>query len=142
MWVGAASPGSLPEPGGSTSQVTSSGESTRGSPTLPCLQCPCGYAVTQFSRGGASAGVWPPAGELEGVGDGAWVVRSVERLTSAQVMISRFGSLSPASGSVLTDQNLLRILCPPRSPPLPHLAARQYAGDDMPAGDVGQSELR
>ena len=30
----------------------------------------------------------------------------VERLTSAQVMISRFVSLSPMSGSVLTAQSL------------------------------------
>ena len=33
------------------------------------------------------------------------------RLTSAQVMISRFVGSSPASGSVLTVQRLLRILC-------------------------------
>ena len=33
---------------------------------------------------------------------GAWVAQSVKRLTSAQVMISQFMSLSPASGSVLT----------------------------------------
>ena len=31
---------------------------------------------------------------------------SVERPTSAQVMISRFMSLSPASGSVMTAQSL------------------------------------
>ena len=37
---------------------------------------------------------------------GAWVAQSVERLTSAQVMISRSVSLSPASGSVLTAQSL------------------------------------
>ena len=34
-------------------------------------------------------------------GGGAWVAQSVERPTSAQVMISRFVSSSPASGSVL-----------------------------------------
>ena len=33
---------------------------------------------------------------------GAWVAQSVERLTSAQVMISRSVSLSPALGSGLT----------------------------------------
>ena len=33
------------------------------------------------------------------------------RLTSAQVMISRFVGSSPASGSELTVQRLLRILC-------------------------------
>ena len=37
---------------------------------------------------------------------GACVAQSVERPTSAQVMISRFVSSSPASGSVLTDQSL------------------------------------
>ena len=45
-------------------------------------------------------------------GRGTWV---------AQVMISRFVSLSPTSGSVLTAQSLelLRILCLPLSLPLP-----------------------
>ena len=37
---------------------------------------------------------------------GAWVAQSVERPTSAQVMISRSVSSSPASGSVLTAQSL------------------------------------
>ena len=37
---------------------------------------------------------------------GAWVAQSVKRPTSAQVMISRSVSLSPASGSVLTAQSL------------------------------------
>ena len=37
---------------------------------------------------------------------GAWVAQSVERLTSAQVKISRSVSSSPASGSVLTAQSL------------------------------------
>ena len=37
---------------------------------------------------------------------GAWVAQSVERPTSAQVMISRSVSLSPALGSVLTAQSL------------------------------------
>ena len=37
---------------------------------------------------------------------GAWVAQSVERPTSAQVMISRSVSLSPMSGSVLTTQIL------------------------------------
>ena len=51
-----------------------------------------------------------------------WVALSVKRLTSAQVMISQFMSLSPTLGSVLTVQNLLGILslrlslplCPPK----------------------------
>ena len=37
---------------------------------------------------------------------GAWVALSVERLTLGQVMISRFTSSSPASGSLLTAQSL------------------------------------
>ena len=37
---------------------------------------------------------------------GAWVAQSVERPTSAQVMISRFASSSPVLGSVLTAQSL------------------------------------
>ena len=37
---------------------------------------------------------------------GAWVAQSVKRPTSAQVMISRFMGLSPASGPGLTTQSL------------------------------------
>ena len=37
---------------------------------------------------------------------GAWVAQSVKRPTSAQVVISRSVSSSPASGSVLTAQSL------------------------------------
>ena len=37
---------------------------------------------------------------------GAWVTQSVKRPTLAQVMISRFLSSSPESGSVLTAQSL------------------------------------
>ena len=37
---------------------------------------------------------------------GAWVAQSVERLTSAQVTISRLVSSSPTLGSVLTAQSL------------------------------------
>ena len=37
---------------------------------------------------------------------GAWVAQSVKRPTLVQVMISRFVSSSPASGSVLTAQSL------------------------------------
>ena len=36
---------------------------------------------------------------------GTWVAQSVKHPTSAQVMISWFVSLSPASGSVLTAQS-------------------------------------
>ena len=37
---------------------------------------------------------------------GTWVAQSVKHPTSAQVMISQFVSLSPASGSLLTSQRL------------------------------------
>ena len=37
---------------------------------------------------------------------GSWVAQPIERLTSAQVMISWLVSSSPASGSVLTAQSL------------------------------------
>ena len=37
--------------------------------------------------------------------EGTWVAQSVKRLTSVQVMISRFVGLSSASGSVLTAWN-------------------------------------
>ena len=37
---------------------------------------------------------------------GAWVAQLVKHPTSAQVMISRFVSSSPAPGSVLTAQSL------------------------------------
>ena len=37
---------------------------------------------------------------------GTWVAQSVKHLTLARVMISRFVSSSPASGSVLTAQSL------------------------------------
>ena len=39
-------------------------------------------------------------------GWGAWVAQLVKHLPSAQVMISQFVGLSPASGSVLTAQSL------------------------------------
>ena len=39
-------------------------------------------------------------------GGGAWVAQSVERLTSAEVMMSQFVSSSPVSGSVQTAQSL------------------------------------
>ena len=52
---------------------------------------------------------------------GAQVAQSVERLTSAQVVISQSVSSSPALGSVLTARawSLLQILCLPLSLPLP-----------------------
>ena len=41
---------------------------------------------------------------------GPWVAQSVERPTSAQVMISQLMSSSPALGSVLTAQGLEPVL--------------------------------
>ena len=51
---------------------------------------------------------------------GAWVTQSVERLTSAPVMISRFVGSSPTPGSELSAQSSLLILCLRLSLPLPH----------------------
>ena len=45
----------------------------------------------------------------------AWVAQSVKHLTSAQVMISRFVSSSPAWGSLLLTQTRFRASLP--SPP-------------------------
>ena len=57
---------------------------------------------------------------------GAWVAQSVKQPTSAQVMISQFVGSIPASGSVLTAQNLdpaLDSVSPSLSaPPLPTLS--------------------
>ena len=49
--------------------------------------------------------------ELSGFG-GTWMAQLVKLLTPAQVMISQFMSLSPASGSVLTAQSLEHALDP------------------------------
>ena len=45
-------------------------------------------------------------GMKRGHGWGAWVAQSIERPTSAQIMISQCVGLSPTSGSVLTAQSL------------------------------------
>ena len=53
---------------------------------------------------------------------GSWVAQSVKRPTSAQIMISQFVSLSPASSSVLTAQSLEPAsdsVSPSLHPPLP-----------------------
>ena len=50
---------------------------------------------------------------------GTWVAQSVKWLTSAQVMISQFGSSSPTPGSLLSAQSLLWIISPPLSLLLP-----------------------
>ena len=51
------------------------------------------------------------------------MARWIKHLTSAQVVISWFVSLSPALGSLLSAQSPLQILCPPKPPAslsLPH----------------------
>ena len=48
---------------------------------------------------------------------GTWVAQSAKRLTSAQVMVSRFVGSGPTLGSGLTAWSLLWILCLPLSPP-------------------------
>ena len=60
---------------------------------------------------------------------GSWVAQSVERPTSAQVMVSGSVGLSPVSGSVLTAQGLelLQILCLPLSPSAPHSCSRSLS---------------
>ena len=42
----------------------------------------------------------------------AWVAQSVKHPALAQVMISRFMSSSPASGSLLAAWSPLQVLCP------------------------------
>ena len=55
---------------------------------------------------------------------GTYVAQSVKRPTSAQVTISQFVSLSPASGSVLTVQSLEPVSDPVSpSPSIPALLA-------------------
>ena len=49
----------------------------------------------------------------------AWVAHSVKHPTLAQVMISRFVSLSPAMDSLLSAQSPFRIFCPLLSLSLP-----------------------
>ena len=66
---------------------------------------------------------WPQVPQTDDayVRSGAWVAQSVERPTSAQVMISQFVGSSPALGSVLSAWSLepASILCLPLSLPLP-----------------------
>ena len=68
-------------------------------------------------------------GEERSLGWGAWVAQSVERPTSAHVMISRFVGSSPASGSVLTAESLEPAsdsVSPPLGPsPAPTLSLSQ-----------------
>ena len=68
---------------------------------------------------------WPQVPQTDDayVRSGAWVAQSVERPTSAQVMISQFVGSSPTSGSVLTARSLEPALdsVSPLSLPLPCL---------------------
>ena len=59
----------------------------------------CGAQISQIVEEACAC-------EQECWGGGAWVAQSVKRLTSAQVTISLFLSLSPESGSVLTARSL------------------------------------
>ena len=61
---------------------------------------------------------------------GAWVAQSVKCLTLAQVMISQFMGLNPASGSVLTAQSLdpaLDSVSPCRSAPPPLMLCLSFS---------------
>ena len=49
------------------------------------------------------------------------MIQSVKHLTSAQIVISQFMKSSLTSGSLLSAQSPLLILCLPLSLPLPHL---------------------
>ena len=57
-------------------------------------------------RVSTAEGSWTGPSIKRRVHQGAWVAQLVERPASAQVTISWFVSLSPASGSVLTAQSL------------------------------------
>ena len=54
---------------------------------------------------------------------GAWVAQSVKHPTLAQVMISQSVGSSPPSGSLLSAQSLLWIVCPHLSLLLPCLCS-------------------
>ena len=91
-------------------------------PGLPCTVC-CSHVGshrndqdfrTAFKSFIVSIYPWDVVVKSRKFG-GAWVAQSVERPTSAQVMISHSVSSSPASGSVLTTWSLLQILCLPLS---------------------------
>ena len=71
-----------------------------------------GHAIRRVLKWQVRTGFWSRA----------WVAQSIKPLTWAQVMISSFVGLSPASGSVVTarSQSLLWILCLPLSLPLPN----------------------
>ena len=58
---------------------------------------------------------------------GTWVAQSVKHWSLAQIMISRFMSVSPTSGYLLSAQSPLWILCLPVSLPFPYLHAHMLA---------------
>ena len=62
---------------------------------------------------------------------GAWVAHSIVHPTSAQVVISRFVSSSPAVGSVLGAWSLLQILCLPLFLPFPCLCSVSFCPSKM-----------
>ena len=76
---------------------------------------------------------------LKNVFRGTWVAQSVKCVTLAQVMISKFVSLSPASGSVLTAQSLETASGSPSlsdpSPPILFLSLK----NKQPLGYLGGS---
>ena len=84
-----------------------------------------GPQETELSKSFEQAGIFWRFGmvvmSIVGRKRGAWGAQWAERPTSAPVTISQFVGSSPASGSVLTAQNLelLWILCLPLSRPLP-----------------------
>ena len=78
----------------------------------------CGYNIEHVSIYVVRLSSFSRSAFKEGILQGAWVAQLVKRLTLAQVMISLFVSSSPASGSMLTAQGLLHILCLPLSLPL------------------------
>ena len=66
-----------------------------------------GGPATHGPHTSRAKGVWSSSGQVRVSSDwSAWVARSVECPTSAQVMILQFVSSSPASGPVLTAQSL------------------------------------
>ena len=92
------------------------GPSTTVSSSGICISFNMGYHVCQASWGHpcsvSALAVLFPASVLNPVSSrsasswGAWVAQLVKRPPLAQVMISRFVSSSPVSGSVLTAQSL------------------------------------
>ena len=85
-----------------------------GSTVTPTpAQAPSSRCPGRLTQGHGFLGAWPTRTKTnetkqypKGLFRGAWGAQSVERLTSAQVMISRFVGSSPASWSVPTARSL------------------------------------